>query len=91
MSKVIAFTGGSGLLAVNMALMLSTNYDIVLLLHKSDLSDLKFKKIFLDLDSIDEISHHLNHLNVDIVINCAALTSVEKCEKEPEQVYVNTK
>ena len=80
MSKVIAFTGGSGLLAVNMGLIMSEHFDIILILHKKTIELPNVKTVFVNLNSIDDINHCLNFLKVDILINCAAMTSVEACD-----------
>ena len=90
MAKVIAFTGGSGLLAVNMSLLLAHDYDIILILHNRNIQLPNIKTVFVDLGSVTEISDFLQQFNVDILVNCAALTDVDACEKNPDiAMFVN--
>ena len=45
----------------------------------------------LDLTNRRQTAYFLNHLVPDVIINCAAMTIVEDCEKLPDQAYeINT-
>jgi dTDP-4-dehydrorhamnose reductase len=46
-----------------------------------------FNHAQLDLNNLDEIRAKLGGLDFDILINAAALTNVDLCEKEPEQAF----
>ncbi len=46
-----------------------------------------FNHAQLDLTSLDEIRAKLGRLGFDVLINTAALTNVDLCEKEPEQAF----
>ena len=90
MRKVVALTGGSGLLAVNLAVLMARQYDVYLFLHKRSLKLKGITTEFLDLASPSVIISRLQELKVDILINCAALTNIETCEKDPDSaIYVN--
>jgi len=82
MKKKILFFGGSGLLALNWANQIHQNWDIILLMHKRKVTFpyvevKKFEKI-----SKSVIRDILNEVKPNLVVNCAAITEVEKCEKE---------
>ena len=89
--KVVAFSGGSGLLATNLSLLLAKDHTVYLFLHKRNILLKNITSLYVNLDSIAEIEHHLLDLKVDILINCAALTNVETCEKEPNiAMHINS-
>ena len=85
--KTIVFTGGSSLLAQSWIKYDHIEYNYVLALHKRKLQVKKVKFIFIDYDSVEDISKQLERVRADIVINCIGLTSVEKCEENPELAF----
>jgi len=84
MKTRLLVTGGSGLLAINWAMMFRDSYTVILALHdrKIDLAGVAATK--LNLDSIDDLVCAFKMLKPDIVIHTASLTSVEKCESSPD-------
>ena len=91
MRKVVALTGGSGLLATNLALSMASDFDVYLFLHSRFIQLENVTSVYLDLASISKITSQLDDLKVDLLINCAALTNVETCEKDPETaLFVNS-
>lgn len=83
MNKRVLFIGGSGLLAVNWANQITNHYDVHLGLHSRIV---KFKgavTIQLDTESTADLIQYFRLHQIDIVINCAGLTSVEECELNP--------
>ena len=82
--KVVAFTGGSGLLALNLAVLMARDYSVYLFLHNRIIKLQNINTLRVDLNSISEIALHLVELKVDLLINCAALTNVETCEQNPD-------
>lgn len=84
MKPRILITGGSGLLALNWALAFRDRYSVTLGLHEREitLSGVQTKKI--DLESVDHLVRTFEAVQPQIVIHTAGLTSVEKCEAEPE-------
>lgn len=91
MRKVVALTGGSGLLSVNLALLMAKECDVYLFLHNRNINLPIINTLFVDLDSISELSYYLQLLKIDILFNCAALTNVETCEKDPElALHINS-
>jgi len=80
MQKKILITGGSGLLAVNWALSIRSNYKVTLLLHQKIISIKGVDTDIASLDSVDECSLMLEKHRPDVVIHTAGLTDVDKCE-----------
>ncbi len=84
MRQKILITGGSGLLALNWALVLRDRYSVTLGLHEREiaLADVQTRKI--NLESVDHLVRVFETVQPQIVIHSAGLTSVEKCEAEPD-------
>lgn len=84
MKQRILITGGSGLLALNWALALRNRYLVTLGLHEREiaLAGAQIRKI--DLESVDNLIRTIETVQPQIVIHSAGLTSVEKCEDEPD-------
>ena len=83
MQKKVLITGGSGLLAVNWALSICDKYEVVLLLHHKKISLLGVNIDTASLNNLDECLSMLDKHQPDVVIHTAGLTSVEKCELNP--------
>ena len=81
------FTGGSGLLAVNWALAIANDYDVVLGLHKRKISLPGTEAIFIDMETSSAFVKILETVQPDIVIHCAGLANVEACEADPVNAY----
>lgn len=47
---------------------------------------LGFNRELLDLGDLPAIRERLEPLDFDVLVNCAALTNVDRCEREPEEV-----
>ena len=84
MQQKVLITGGSGLLAVNWALSIRDKYQVVLMLHNRKISIPGVGVDIASLNSKKDCHSVINKHNPDIVINTIGLTSVEKCEKQPE-------
>lgn len=92
MSKVLFLTGGSGLLSVNWAIKLRSQYRIILGLHERVLAIDQTISYKLNLDEVDEIVDFLKVNNVFYAVNTAGLTNVETCEINNELAYqINVK
>lgn len=78
--KTVAITGGSGLLALNLAELMAADFTVYLFLHNRIIQLVNTHALIVDLNSISNIECHLSDLKVDLLINCAALTNVEFCE-----------
>jgi dTDP-4-dehydrorhamnose reductase len=46
-----------------------------------------FNRQELDLANLEQVRAALDHLNFDLLLNCAAMTNVDLCESEPEQAF----
>lgn len=79
--KKLLITGGSGLLASNWAYLAHKNYKVLLGLHHRKIEIDEIEVVQLSLNNIDKLYKDLNTIQPDIVINTAAITSIEKCEQ----------
>jgi len=92
MVKTALITGGSGLLALNWALAIKGQYNVVLALHNRDIEVRGVKTIFFSLDDKESIKKVFQKYSPDIVIHTVGLTNIEECEKDKELAkYVNVK
>lgn len=90
--KKILFTGGSGLLSVNWALIKLEEFDIILGLHNKEIALPGTSSVKLNFDNQDLLFKSISELNPDLVIHTAAIANVEICEYNPllaEIVNVN--
>ena len=83
MKPKILVTGGSGLLAINWAMMLRDSYSVILAIHDRKISLAGVDSIVMNLDSVDALVRAFDTLKPDIVVHTASLTSVEQCESSP--------
>jgi dTDP-4-dehydrorhamnose reductase len=83
----IILTGGSSLLALNWAFFKRNDVQITLLLHHRNISMEGVNSVFLDLESYDKIYEFLSSMSQCTVIHCAAITSIDDCEKNPHYAY----
>lgn len=83
MKTKILITGGSGLLAVNWALSTCEAFDVFIGLHRKMINVPGVESIMIDMESVEGFAATLRTIHPDVVIHCAALTSVESCEADP--------
>jgi dTDP-4-dehydrorhamnose reductase len=83
MKEKILFTGGSGLLAVNWALTIAGEYEVVIGLHQRSISVPGVATVDINMESREAFAIDLNTIRPQIVIHCVALADIEKCEADP--------
>jgi len=84
MTQRILITGGSGLLALNWAQAVSERCSVTLGLHKRQVVVSAAKTQPIDLESVDSLVRSIEKTAAQVVIHTAGLTSVDRCESEPE-------
>ncbi len=87
MKEKILITGGSGLLALNWALTMRENYELILGLHTRLFSMNGVKTLPFLLDDFSEILNSLKSIKPTLLIHAAGLTNVEACEANPELAH----
>lgn len=85
--KKILITGGSGLLASNWALTVRDRFAVTLGLHRRSVSLLDVTSKSLNLDAAVELERQISEIGPDVVIHAAGLTSVERCESDPQLAH----
>jgi len=85
--KKVLFIGGSSVLAYNWAKLIRHNSEIYLLKNKTKIYSKDYN--IIDINSFDffNLDRVFFQIKPDIVINCAALTSIEYCEKNIEESF----
>ena len=74
--KKLLITGASGFLGRRIADFYSETYEIAAPTHTE-----------LDITDPDNIAFVLKKYQPDVIIHCAAMSDVGRCEKEPEQSW----
>jgi dTDP-4-dehydrorhamnose reductase len=83
----LIFTGGSGLLATNWFYSKRNDYKIYLGLNERKIQPHDSNVLSLDYSSESSLINQLEVIRPSILIHTAGITSVEKCEKNPELAY----
>jgi len=83
----VLFTGGSGLLSLNWALVIRENCEVILGLHKRKVWLSGTKTLNINLESFDRLYLQLQALAPDLIINTAAITNIEYCESNHSDAY----
>ena len=82
MKPRLAISGGAGLLAVNWAVQMRDQWDVHLLLHHRKIAIPGVTCHIVDISTPDTAGRVINRLSPDLVINCVALTDVDRCERD---------
>lgn len=91
MKRSILFFGGSSLLALNWAKLIYKKWNVTILLHKRKIEFPKVNILSIKKISEDSVSTILTQVKPLVVVNCAAITNIEKCESEKKNAkLVNT-
>ena len=88
----ILFTGGSSLLAQTWIKINNSKDTFVLGQHEKKITSSKHKVLQLAYSDSSILKEQIKSLNLDVIINCIGLTSVESCERNPkEAIFLNVK
>jgi dTDP-4-dehydrorhamnose reductase len=80
----IFLTGGSGLLAVNWFFSKRNQYSIYLGLNERKVKPEGSNVLKIDFNSVEDLLNQLKVIKPSVIIHTAGLTSVEKCELNPD-------
>jgi dTDP-4-dehydrorhamnose reductase len=83
----ILVTGASGLLGLNLCLLMQSNHEIVGV-DRSKLSNVPFRLIRADLLDAEVEHRILDSVQPDWLIHCAAQANIDACEADPGQAQV---
>ena len=87
----ILVTGASGLLGLNLCLEKAKEHDIYGIVHQTQLANPPFVLIRQDLTNRNVLSELFDHIQPELVVNCAAMANVDQCEEHPIQAAkINT-
>jgi len=82
--KTILITGGSGQLGISLKRIFDSKYEII---SSTRSKNFREADIYLDVTNPMLFKDVLKMANPDLVINLAALTNVDLCERNPELAY----
>ena len=92
--KRLFITGASGLLGLNLALQLGEQYEVFGVLRKTQVvpaEHLALTPLYGDLAAPGVVERLLDEARPDVVIHCAAMTDMDRCEQYPEEAaLINT-
>lgn len=85
--KSVIITGGSGLLATNIALQMKNEWRICLLMNNRHVSVPGVDSVRIDLKDTKTFEGLVRQRDTDLIIHTAGLTNVELCEKKPDDSF----
>jgi dTDP-4-dehydrorhamnose reductase len=89
--KNVLVTGGSGLLGSNLVRLLRDRFRVFYTYNENYVKMKKATPIRMNFMRDYEISDKILYIRPDIIINCAAITSIGECERDRELAFcVNT-
>ena len=87
MLKKILITGGEGQLGKLLCLNLYNKYNILSTSKNISKSKKLYKTLDMDISSKDIVFNIINSFKPDIIINCAAYSNVDSCEKNKKKSH----
>lgn len=89
--KRLLVTGVSGLLGLNLAYLASDRFQVIGVLRGDRTivapERVPFETVTADLSQYGQIARVLDMTQPDVVVHCAAMTDVDRCERYPEEAY----
>jgi len=91
--KRLLVTGVSGLLGLNLAYLAADQFHVTGVLRQERAATMevareaRFETVTADLTQPEDIERLLELAKPDIVVHCAAMTDVDRCEGNPEEAY----
>jgi UDP-4-amino-4,6-dideoxy-N-acetyl-beta-L-altrosamine transaminase/dTDP-4-dehydrorhamnose reductase len=86
--KDVLITGGTGLLAGSAPLTIGKDWKITLWTRGKIANFHDIKSYAVDLESYEKVYKELEALKPSVVIHCAGLTNIEKCEENYYKAYL---
>jgi dTDP-4-dehydrorhamnose reductase len=83
----IFLTGGSGLLAVNWYYSVKSHFSVYLGLNERIITPYGCNALKININTVKSIFHQLEEIRPSVIIHTAGLTSVEKCEINPDLAH----
>ncbi len=87
MKERILITGGSSLLALNWAQAVFDRCSVTLGLHTRQIVFQGAQTQKINLESVDDLVRVIEKISPKVIIHTAGLTSVDRCESEPELAH----
>lgn len=85
--KRMIITGVTGLLGSSICTHATSEYDVFGVARNTGVISPKCTLLHLDLESREETVRHLDEARPDVIVHCAAMTDVDRCEANPEAAW----
>lgn len=85
--KRLFLAGGSGLLALNWALLCHEKWHVFLGLHNRKITPRFASTVHIPFPTTENLFNSLSDISPQLVVNAAAATSIEFCESNPEIAF----
>ena len=89
--KKILITGANGMVGQKLCKLINSSSDLNILATSKSENKLSFLEIsdfeLLDITNTTSVSYFINNYKPDIVVNCAALSQIDYCEKNKEEAW----
>jgi dTDP-4-dehydrorhamnose reductase len=79
----VLVTGVSGLLGVNLSLLLAEKHRVTGVYHQHPLRNTPFELLRADLSNASQMALVLEKSRPELIINCAAMANLDRCEEQP--------
>src|SRR5215207_5927538 len=83
----LLITGASGLLGINLALEAMREHEVIGV-DRGKLKSAPFRVLKADLLHRNVIDSVMDSIQPDWLVNCAALTNLDKCEESPDHARI---
>ncbi len=85
--RKLMITGASGVLGSNLASFYKTHYDVVGVYRQNLINLEDVRMVQADLCAGDKVDRLIDTYHPDVVIHCAALVDIDRCERDPSEAY----
>ncbi len=83
--KNILVTGASGLLGLNMSLILAREFNVTGVIHQDELQGIPYPFMVKDLSQKGEPEKIIDQTHPEMIIHTAAMANVDACEDQPQR------
>jgi len=85
--KRVLVTGASGVLGSNLAFFYKARYHVVGVYRHNFMDLQNVRMVQADLSSGDQVDRLIDRHDPDVVIHCAAIPDIDRCEMDPAETY----
>lgn len=87
MKQKVLIVGASGLLGSTWVKLIKSRYHVTGVIHLRKQVESNVEYLFIDFNNINHITESLQKSGATIVVNCAGMADVDRCEVIPSQAF----